>query len=86
MASDRGLVKATVLGGFAAGAVLCFCLTLAGAAWFFVAFFYSIDDHRTSGSESYAPPAVFALLSGVSGLLSCGFGWRVGRDWYRNGR
>jgi hypothetical protein len=85
MGSESKLLKATLLGGFATGSVLCFCLTLAGMAWFFVALFCSFGDHRT-GASSYAPPVVFALSSVVSCLLSCRFGWRVGLDWYHNGR
>ena len=77
--------KALLLGGLAAGTILCACLSLIGFAFLFVAFAY-LDKDRPGG-PNWAVPAVFlGMTLAISLGAASRFGWRVGRDWYRNGR
>jgi hypothetical protein len=79
--------KAIVLGGFAGGASLCPCLCLAGVAFFVVSLVTNgFDDHQSGGPDWNAPLAVLIVLLALSLYTAYRVGWRVGQDWYRNGR
>lgn len=88
MTGEGRRVKALVLGGLAASAVLGFGLFFAGVAWFFAAWaaWFIVDDHQTTGAARNVPAAVFVLGLLASSLLAARFGLWVGRDWNRNGR
>ena len=85
MLASLNWIRAALLGGLAAVAVLCFCLTIGGVAWLCVVPFF-VGDHDPGALSSYVPSVAFALPSVVGCVLSCRFGWKVGRDWYRTGR
>jgi peptidoglycan/LPS O-acetylase OafA/YrhL len=86
MRGERGYAKAKaiLLGGFAAWAALCACLSLVGFAFFLIALF-TLDEYRTAWSEWG-----YSVCLGAAVALSCRasfrFGWRVGRDWHCGGR
>jgi hypothetical protein len=84
MLASLNRIRASLLGGLAALAVFCFCVTLGGFAWLCVAIFF-IGDHEASDIGAYGPSAVFALSLLAGCLLSCRFGRKVGRDWYSKG-
>lgn len=78
-------LKAVTLGTAACGAALSLGFTLAGVAWF-VASWVTWDDRYPAERFAFVPAVSFGLLLALSGIAALGFGWRVGRDWYRNGR
>jgi hypothetical protein len=82
----RAVVKgqALILGGLAAGVVLCACLSLIAFAFLFVAFVY-LDRDRAGGPD-WTIPATFLSVTLTASLIAASrFGWKVGQDWYRNG-
>jgi hypothetical protein len=75
--------KAVVLGGLAAGALLCFGTFFAGVAWLVTGWYFL---EQRDGVARNGPAAVFVLGLLASSLIAGRFGLRVGRDWYHNGR
>lgn len=78
-------LKAVTLGTAACGAALSLGFTLAGFAWF-IASWVTCDDHYPAERFAFVPAVSFGLLLALSGIASLFFGYRVGRDWYFNGR
>jgi hypothetical protein len=76
--------KAILLGGLAGSAVLCTGLSLLGFALLFVALFY-LDDHSAGGSDAYYSTVFLGVTLALVVFVALRFGWKVGRDWYRNG-
>jgi membrane-associated PAP2 superfamily phosphatase len=78
-------LKAVTLGTAACGAALAFGFTVAGFAWF-VTSWVMWSDHCARDWTAFVPAVSFGLLLALSAVAALGFGWCVGRDWYRNGR
>jgi len=56
-----------------------------GDVWF-IASWVTWDDHYPAERFAFVPAVSFGLFLALSCVAALGFGWRVGRDWYRTGR
>lgn len=78
-------LKAITLGTAASGAAFSVGFTLTGVVWF-IASWVTWDDHYPAERFAFVPAVSFGLFLALSCVAALGFGWRVGRDWYRTGR
>jgi hypothetical protein len=77
--------QAALLGGLVAAVLLGFGFFLTGFAWLVVGILV-LGDHQPDFLSRNATATVLVTGLLASPLAASRLGWKVGRDWYRNGR